>query len=164
MKSALPLLLMDIDGVLNPYAAPVCPPGFSEQMLFEGEGEEPIRVCAEHAEWIQELIPVFEVVWASGWGDDAQVLATELSLPRFPCVTFPPVPFDPTEKLPAVATHVGSRPAAWVDDVLTDAAYEWAAARGFPTLLIQTDPAVGLCRDHVDQLLTWATQVRDRRA
>jgi hypothetical protein len=159
MNRLRPLLLLDIDGVLNPYAATACPSGFREEMLFEGEGEEPIRVCAEHGAWIEELIPVFDVVWASGWSDDAQVLATVLSLPRFPCVTLPSVPFDPIEKLPSVAAHVGSRPAAWVDDVLTDAAYEWAANRGAPTLLVEPDPAVGLLRQHVDELMDWASVV-----
>ncbi|MBV9445667.1 MAG: hypothetical protein JO345_07205 [Streptosporangiaceae bacterium] len=37
MTSGLPLFLVDADGVLNPYAAPACPPGYIEYEFFPGE-------------------------------------------------------------------------------------------------------------------------------
>jgi hypothetical protein len=36
--------------------------------------------------------------------------------------------------------------------------YEWAAARAAPTLLVPTDPAVGLTADHVATLRAWAAR------
>jgi hypothetical protein len=153
-----PLLLLDIDGVLNPYAAAACPEGFREQILFPGE--DPVWIGDAHAAWLKELSEAFEIVWASGWGEDAHLLADILSLPRLPLVRFPPVPFDPEEKLPAIVAYVEHRPAAWVDDALPRAAYEWAASRGSPTLLIGIDPAIGLRREHVDRLLAWAGELR----
>ena len=57
-----PLLLLDVDGVLNPYAAATCPDGYAEYEFFAGE--EPVRVCPEHGRWLRELATRFELTWA----------------------------------------------------------------------------------------------------
>jgi hypothetical protein len=59
MTVNLPLLLLDVDGVLNPFAAPACPPGFQEYAFFPGE--EPVRMCAAHGAWLQELATRFRL-------------------------------------------------------------------------------------------------------
>ena len=43
-RSSAPLLLMDVDGVLNPY--PDCPDGFIEYVLFPDD-DEPVRLAKE---------------------------------------------------------------------------------------------------------------------
>jgi hypothetical protein len=48
----VPVLLLDLDGVLNPFAAPVGPDGYLEREFFEGEGPE--RYCVAHGDWIRE--------------------------------------------------------------------------------------------------------------
>jgi hypothetical protein len=151
-----PLLLLDIDGVLNPYAAPECPADYREHVLFPGE--EPIRVRGAHAGWLKELSARFDIVWASGWGEDARVLERLYSVARLPSVPFPPVPFGFAEKLAAVDAYVGERSVAWVDDLIDDRAYAWASRRLAPTLLLSTDPAVGLERDHIETLLAWRAE------
>ena len=50
---ARPALLLNVDGVLNPYDTVKCPAGFTEYDLFPGE--EPVRLCPAHGEWISEL-------------------------------------------------------------------------------------------------------------
>jgi hypothetical protein len=113
-----PLLLLDIDGVLNPFAAPGCPPGFVEYELFAGE--EPVRVCAGHGDWLRELGSRFSLVWATAWGEEAnRRLAPLLGLDPLPVIPFPPLPFPPEGKLPAVSHYVGAQPLAWIDDALT---------------------------------------------
>ena len=60
-------------------------------------------------------------------------------------------------KLGAIDLHVEpSRPMAWIDDAHDDACRSWAAARPGPTLLVTTDPAVGLTEREVERLLVWA--------
>ncbi len=60
-------------------------------------------------------------------------------------------------KLGAIDRHVEpARPMAWIDDAHDDACREWAAARPGPTLLVTTDPAVGITGDEVERLLEWA--------
>lgn len=71
----MPLLLLDVDGVLNPYAAPACPPGYTEHGFFAGE--EPIRVCAAHGPRLQELATRFEIVWATAWEADARAIQAD---------------------------------------------------------------------------------------
>jgi HAD domain in Swiss Army Knife RNA repair proteins len=155
VTSSLPLLLLDVDGVLNPFAAPACPPGYTEHDLFPGE--EPVRLCAAHGPWLQELATRFQIVWATAWGADAnQLLAPLLQLPDLPVIRFPPVPFHPRDKLPAIIRFARHRPLTWIDDALPPGAHAWAATRRAPTLLIGIDPAEGLTRPVIEQSLQWA--------
>jgi hypothetical protein len=155
MSKSLPMLLLDLDGVLNPFAAPVCPDGYLEREFFPGEGPE--RYCAGHGAWIRELAGVGELWWATTWGEDAnRLFLPELGVDPLPVVTFPPVPFPPERKVPAIAAVAGDRPAAWIDDNHTDAGRRWAAERSAPTLLVSVDPAIGWTRADVDRVVAWA--------
>jgi len=150
-----PLLLLDVDGVLNPYGGE-CPAGYTEHVLFPEE-IEPVRVCVDHGDWIAELAGVYEVVWATAWGEEAnRLLAPLLGVPRMPVVPFPQVPFSADLKVPAIDALAGDRPAAWIDDMLGPAAYDWAARRVAPTLLLPVDPLVGWNRQIVERALEWA--------
>jgi hypothetical protein len=56
---------------------------------------------------------------------------------------------------------VGSRrPVAWIDDDHDASCEAWAADRPGPTLLVRTDPAVGLTESHVALLEEWARTLR----
>ena len=59
------------------------------------------------------------------------------------------LPRTGTRKLAAVNRYVRDRPLAWVDDELYDDAQLWAQARRAPTLLMRTQPSVGLSRADV---------------
>lgn len=158
MGAVSPVLVFDVDGVLNPYAATVCPPGYVEHGLFPGE--EPVRLCPAHGAWISELAACFEVAWCTGWGDEAnRVLAPILALPPFPVIQVPPAPFAPAAKVPAVAAFVADPPAVWIDDLLTPQARRWADRRSAATLLVDVDPTHGLRRPMIDQALAWASHL-----
>jgi hypothetical protein len=150
-----PLLLLDIDGVLNPWAAATCPAGYVEHDLFPDD-DEPIRVADVHGAWIRDLATAYDIAWASGWGADCEVLARLLDLPAYPHVEFPPVPFQPADKVPAIAAFAGGRPCAWADDQHTPEAWTWARSRQAPTLLLPVDAAVGLTVENVAHLRAWA--------
>ncbi len=86
-----PVLLLDVDGVLNPF--PSTPDGYLEYSFFEGDNE-PVRLNPEHARWLQQLATRFEVAWASSWGQAANELICPLfGLPAFPVVPLPSAPF-----------------------------------------------------------------------
>ncbi|MFD0689714.1 HAD domain-containing protein [Actinomadura fibrosa] len=151
-----PILLLDVDGVLNPFGTAECPAGFTEHELFTGE--EPVRLCPAHGEWIKELQEVFDVAWATGWNDEAnRLLAPLLGIEPLPVVPMPPIPFHPREKVPAVARFAGRRPAVWMDDLHTPEAREWSIAREQATLLIPIDPTEGLTRSAVVRAIMWWT-------
>ena len=152
-----PLLLLDVDGVLNPF--PELPDGFVEIDLFP-EDEEPARLAAIHGDWLRELADAYDLAWATGWGEEAnRLLCPFFGLPELPLVPLPSMPFEPRHKVPAVAAFAAERPAAWVDDMLGPEALAWAAARIEPTLLIDIDSATGLARANVDRLLAWAGEL-----
>jgi hypothetical protein len=155
-----PVLLLDLDGVLNPFAASSCPDGYLEHEFFPGEGAE--RYCPDHAAWITELAAAGDLHWATAWGEEANTLfAVKLGIAALPVVPFPPLPFPPEGKVPAVAALVGDRPVAWIDDNHTDAGRRWAGERAAPTLLVPVDSAIGWTRDDVDRVLAWAVELGD---
>ncbi|MEU8367715.1 HAD domain-containing protein [Micromonospora tulbaghiae] len=159
MSRGLPLLLLDVDGVLNPFGTDRCPSGYEEFEFFRDE--EPVRLCRAHAAWLRDLGDRFDMVWATGWGAEAnRFLAPVLQLPELPVIGFPPIPFEPREKVPAIASYVGSRPAVWIDDALTPEAHAWAEGRKAATLLVDVDPAEGLTQAVVRRALSWAENLR----
>jgi hypothetical protein len=103
--------------------------------------------------------PTFECVWCTGWEDRAdEHLPHLLGIPRgWHHLTFPQEPLaDAHWKLSAIEAYTGpDRAVAWIDDAHDDFCHAWAAARPGPTLLIGTDPAVGITDEHVETLLSW---------
>jgi hypothetical protein len=150
-----PLLLLDVDGVINPYGTPLPPAGYGEHHLFPGE--EPVRVNPAHGAWITEAGAVLDIAWATSWNDDAnRLLAPLLHIAALPVVTMPAPPFDPGAKVPLIAAYAQHRPAAWIDDLHTRQAHQWLEERTSPTLLVTTDPAIGLTRECIDRDSAWA--------
>jgi hypothetical protein len=65
-------------------------------------------------------------------------------------------------KLNAIDRFAGDRAIAWIDDALDESCFGWAAdreARGLPTLLVPTEPELGVEEGHVAVLETWAVEV-----
>jgi hypothetical protein len=155
-----PLLLIDVDGVLNPLAvgSESVPSGFK---AYDLEGLR-VLLTREHGVWLTDLAADFDLIWATSWEHDADRLLAELvGLPRgMPVITFKSPQTGWTTKLPDVIRFVGDRPMAWVDDVLGPDEHAWARSRATPTLLIQPDHRVGLTSAHIDRLRKFAVEVR----
>ncbi len=150
-----PLLLVDVDGVLNPWHAPECPDGFREYSFFPGER---VLLSAGHGDLLRSLASSFELVWATAWEHKAnRLICPVIALPELPVIEFPLTGPDYLfRKLPAVVGSVGDRACAWIDDEHQPDHYIWARERGVPTLLIDIDPAEGLTAGVADQLARWA--------
>lgn len=156
-----PLLFMDIDGVISlfGFGPDACPPG--TWLNVDGV---PHLISATAAEHLHALHRTFALVWCSGWEEKAdEHLVHALALPaRLPFLTFGHPPGAAHWKLDAVDRHAAARPLAWVDDTFDESCHAWAVARRAPTLLVATDPAVGLCADHVEALERWARRLPQR--
>jgi hypothetical protein len=157
---ARPLLLVDVDGVLNPWLAPRCPDGFREYSFFPGER---VLLSEGHGALLRELASSFELVWATAWEHKAnRLICPVIALPELPVIEFPLTgPDYRFRKLPAVIDSVGDRPCAWIDDEHQPDHYHWARGRRVPTLLVDIDPAEGLTRRVAEQLAEWAAALAD---
>jgi len=118
-------------------------------------------LSATAGEHLRRLADQFELAWCTGWEEKANdYLPLALGLPGpLPHVVFDPAgrPTQAHWKLAGIDRHVDpSRPLAWLDDAHDEGCRTWAAARPGPTLLITTDPAVGLTDREVEELLEWA--------
>jgi hypothetical protein len=154
MKS--PLLLVDVDGVISLYGGGAGDPENVLSTLLDGV---PHFLSRPAAAVLRELAAAFECAWCTGWDERAdEHLPRLLGLPR----GWPHVRFTTRErpdahwKLSGIDAFAGpTRPLAWIDDAHDDDCRAWAAARPGPTLLVSTDPRVGLTRAHADMLLVW---------
>lgn len=105
------------------------------------------------------LSECFELVWASGWEDKANFYLPELlGLPDLPHVSFDGAARRGAAhwKLDPLEAYARGRAMAWIDDNFDRSCYEWAERRPEPTLLVLTEPQLGLEEAHVDALNAWA--------
>jgi hypothetical protein len=154
-----PLLFVDIDGVISLWGfdSNARPAGAFHNVdgiihFLSSDAGIHLLALAEH----------FALVWCSGWEEKAEEhLPHALALPGgLPFLTFARNPGRANGhwKLAAIEAYAGPRrPLAWIDDAHDDACRAWAAARGAPTLLVATTPAVGLRAVHAERLTAWAT-------
>jgi hypothetical protein len=153
-----PLLLVDVDGVISLF-------GFDPAALPQGEFRSIDGIAhflsAGAGTCLRELLQHFDAVWCTGWEEKAnEYLPAILELPGpLPHLSFDRLvgPANAHWKLAAIDAHAGpQRPLAWIDDAFDARCEDWAAARAGSTLLVPTDPAIGLTSAHVKILLDWA--------
>ncbi|MET7277077.1 HAD domain-containing protein [Kribbella sp. NPDC005582] len=140
-----PLLLLDVDGPLNPYAADQPPPGYLRHEIVEGDRSWVVHLNPQHGEALRVLTATFDLVWASSWEHGAnRLLSPLLGLPQLPTILWPdrtPVARG-SWKTPYVAKWVGDCPFLWVDDGV-----DAEDAAQFPAdhqLVWPVDPRIGL--------------------
>lgn len=151
-----PLLLVDVDGVISLFAAGEdCVPA-----LVEGI---PHMLSRRAAALLVRLAPAFECVWCTGWEDRAgDHLPHLLDLPRgWPHLRFDAPPDGAHWKLAAIDAYAGpERALAWIDDDHDGRTDAWARERPGETLLVRTDPLVGLTGPQAARLERWAATMR----
>ncbi len=155
-----PLLLIDVDGVISLFGFDPHRPPAGRFEIVDGIAHFLSATAGEH---LRELDGDFELAWCTGWEEKAnEYLPLALGLPR----ELPLVPFDDCDRPPsahwkvaAIDAYVGAaRSLAWVDDAHDDRCHAWAKARPAPTLLVGTEPAIGMTSGHVDELRAWARE------
>ncbi|WP_405755269.1 HAD domain-containing protein [Streptomyces sp. NBC_00073] len=166
-----PLLLIDVDGPLNPYAAQAQrrPQGYSTHRMrptgwTEAESRKPLRVWLNHAHGAEllALARSYELVWATTWKDEANDwIGPQLGLPRLPYIDWPQMhgrsPRGTFWKTQYVLEYAGAREFVWIDDDITAPDREFVDQRHpARALLMRIDEQIGLTRTDFDALARWA--------
>ncbi|MFD5320033.1 hypothetical protein [Streptomyces sp. NPDC127098] len=160
-----PVLYLDVDGPLNPYAAPPQQPplGFSvhrmlpESWIAQHPGKprpyvKPLRVLLnpEHGLRLRELSALYDLVWATTWSTEAnEFIGPILDLPDLPVLDLPAERAESSHggswKTRYVIAHAAGRAFAWVDDEIRDADHSLVkSSHPGSALLHRVDARVGL--------------------
>jgi hypothetical protein len=152
------LLFLDVDGTLLPFATPAGPPSTP--------GGNPLLDGLNPAHGPLLLALRCELVWATGWMDEAnEEISPRLGLPELPVIAWPDFSDDWRTGLHWKTRHLvqwaEGRPFIWVDDELTDADRDWVEAnhRG-PALLHRVTAKLGLTEDDLTAVRDWLATVR----
>jgi hypothetical protein len=148
---------VDVDGVISVFGFPHDGPPPGRMYSVEGIPHCLVHGCGER---LRRLNETYELVWATGWEERAnEHLPHLLGLGcEYPTLVFDHQPQWGSAhwKLSAIERFAADRPAAWIDDNFNEACRFWADQRDAPTLLVHTDPAIGITDEHVQQLEAWA--------
>ena len=152
-----PILAIDVDGVISLFGFEEPPErSLARFQLVDGmvhcislvAGDRLVRL-GEH----------FELVWATGWEEKANFYLPDLlGIPELPVISFDGAArFGSAHwKLGPLDEFAQGRALAWIDDNFNEGCYEWAEEREEPTLLVPTEPHLGIEEVHVEALESWA--------
>ncbi|MEU1515392.1 HAD domain-containing protein [Streptomyces sp. NPDC005811] len=159
-----PLLFLDVDGPLNPYAAKPerRPDGYTTIRASVRPGR-PLRVWLHPGHGAALLRLPYELVWATTWMSLAnRWIAPVVGLPDLPHVDFgPDLLAERTDgvhwKTETLVAHAAGRPFAWVDDELTPTDTDFVTTHHpAPALLHHVSPRVGLREEDFEALREFA--------
>lgn len=171
-----PLLFVDVDGVLNPYAAnPLRRPiGYATHRMnpldqhgatWVSQYGKPLRVWLNPSHGSYLLALPYELVWATTWAAEANIwIAPHVGLPELPVVDWPEVHAvrdDGTYfKTHDLVRYAAGRPFAWVDDEIGPADREYVTRHhAGAALLHHVNPRLGLLDDDFHELHVWASKL-----
>jgi hypothetical protein len=156
-----PLLAVDVDGVISLFDFEELPQGAGVRWELVDGVLHCISLPA--GERLRRLAETYELVWATGWEERANDhLPRILGLPELPFLEFNGAARFGTAhwKLGPLQEYAGERPLAWVDDSFDQSCFDWAEAREAPTLLVPTEPNIGLEEAQTEAMLTWAREIQ----
>jgi hypothetical protein len=153
-----PILAVDVDGVISLFGFDETPDtSVARFQLIDGQVH---CISLQAGKRLLRLAAHYDLIWASGWEDKANYyLPSMLGLPELPHLTFDgSATFGSAHwKLGPLDAYSKGRAVAWIDDNFDESCYEWARARPEPTLLVPTEPQLGLEEAETEALIAWAS-------
>lgn len=176
MELDKPLLMIDVDGPLNPWAAESHrrPQGYQTHRMrpsgWDHPRKKPLRVWLNPDHGPALLALPFGLVWCTTWSHEAnEWIGPHLGLPELPVIEWPEDQRESTSpywksepkvfwKTDPVVKYAAGRAFAWIDDDITDLDREYVAEHhAGPALLHHVDPRKGLLEEDFQLLASWAT-------
>ncbi|MEU7554773.1 HAD domain-containing protein [Streptomyces sp. NPDC044571] len=176
--SVRPLLLLDVDGPLNPFRSPLAGlRGYTSHRMRPAvwmsrrppdsrSAQRGLHVRLHPAHGARLLALPYELVWATTWMHEANtMIAPHIGLPAdLPVIEWPELfardPDGLSWKTRPLLDWAAGRPFAWVDDMISSRDRAWVAARHpAPALLLRIRPRRGLRPRDFDALAAWAAQL-----
>lgn len=161
-----PLIVVDVDGVLNPQRPS---PGYREHIVYPycewWNGEDPLAVWLnkDHGPWLTDLADATsaDLVWGTGWGAQADFwIAPSIGLPGMRVISMHG--WDSRRctfghwKARRITAWAHQRPFVWFDDEPDARARSAQYARG-PHLVVEVNPQQGLTLEHIQEAQQWLT-------
>lgn len=162
------LILVDVDGPLNPYAAKPTrrPVGYSTHRLAPAgfNPRKPLRVWLneQHGGMLMSLAKETdgELVWCTMWELDAnKMIGPRIGLPEIPTIQFGFKGFQ--WKYNAVLDYTAGRKFVWFDDEFDNFKDErkwFESKKKEPYLLHYIDPRIGVTQQSLDIAKEWINE------
>lgn len=165
---AKPLLLIDVDGPLNPdRTTSGRRNGYTRHRMSPTGWSGTVYLNHDHGRQLMEL--PYDLVWATTWEHEAnEWIGPHLGLPKLPVVEF-----DKTWRLPTrsdgtyfkthtIVRYAAGRPFAWIDDEISKYDIEFVEdVHPAPALLRRISPRDGLLPRDFEALADWALTVQE---
>lgn len=161
---------MDVDGPMNPFRARwfalgTPPEGYEfHELTPEGDLTYRVALNPEHGRRLLELASIYDLVWATTWGADAnRLISPILGLPSdLPVIGLPQpsvLMSGRSWKAERIVEWVGNRPFAWFDDEINLPTRWWLAGRDAvgPHLAHRVPADVGLTDPDFEVLRAFPT-------
>ena len=163
------MLLMDVDGPMNPFRATwfangVPAEGYQfHELTPTGDQTYTVALNTTHGRRLRELASLYELVWATTWGEDAnRLIAPILGLPvDLPVIDLPQprlLMSGRSWKAEVIAEWCDDRPFAWFDDEINRPTRTWLASRSRvgPHLAHRMPARIGLTEPDFDAVFAFA--------
>lgn len=162
------VLLLDVDGPLNPYSARKgLPEGFTEHNSRPRGWEtgSPLKIRLRATDGFRLMETGCELIWATMWEKEAnEWIGPHIGLPELPYIDWGTIEYFNTKRLYWKTQRIvqwmnENRPGIpflWIDDEVTKRDREWIkenCAAGSDILLVS--PKYGLEESHFERIKEW---------